>query len=292
MTLRRRLADAPAPALVVGAALSVQLGAALATSAFDAVRPLAFVWLRVGLAALLLLALNARTLGRSGTPPLRLVLGAGAVVALMNACFYEAIDRIPLGLAVTIEFLGPLAVAVAGSRRALDFVWVALAGAGVALLGSPGVELDPAGLAFALGAAAGWAGYIVLGKRLLRDWSVGTGLSLTLAVAALLLAPAALAAGGRDLLDGGVLATGLAVAVLGSVIPFTLELAALRRLSLAAFGILLSLEPAVAALVGALALAQVPGALEALAVLCVTVASAGASAGARRRGRPLPPPEM
>lgn len=278
----------PAPLLVVGAAFSVQFGAALATTAFDTAGPLGFVWIRVGLAALLLLAINARSIRRAGHRPLRWVLAAGAMVAFMNACFYQAIDRIPLGLATTVEFLGPLAVAVLGSRRALDFLWIALAGAGVALLGSPSVELDPVGVAFAFGAAAGWAGYILVAKRMLRDWSVGTGLSLTLVVAALLLAPFAIAAGGSALLDGRLLAIGLAVAVLGSVLPFTLELAALRQLSAATFGILLSLEPAVAAFAGAVALGQIPSAVEGVAIVLVIAASAGASVGARR----AVPPEL
>jgi inner membrane transporter RhtA len=128
--------------------------------------------------------------------PLRWVVAAGASVAFMNACFCQAIDRIPLGLATTVEFLGPLAVAVLGSRRAVDFVWIALAGAGVALLGTPSVELDPVGLGFAFGAAAGWAAYILLAKRMLDDWPVGSGLALTLLIAATLLAPLGIAAGG------------------------------------------------------------------------------------------------
>lgn len=284
----RRLGDAPAPLLVVGAAFSVQFGAALATKAFDEVGPLGFVWLRVGFAALLLLALNARSLRAAGRRPVRWVIAAGVAVAWMNACFYEAIDRIPLGLATTVEFLGPLTVAVIGSRRALDFLWVALAGAGVALLGSPGVELDPVGLGFAFGAAFGWASYILIAKSMLGDWSVGSGLALTLLVAALLLTPLGLASGGSDLADGRVLALGLAVAVLGSMLPFALELAALHQLSAATFGILLSLEPAVAALAGAVVLAQVPSAVEALAVVLVVAASAGASLGARR----VVPPEI
>jgi inner membrane transporter RhtA len=216
------------------------------------------------------------------------VIAAGASVAFMNACFYQAIDRIPLGLATTVEFLGPLAVAVLGSRRALDFLWIALAGAGVALLGSPGVDLDPVGLAFAFGAAAGWAAYILVAKRMLADWPVGTGLTLTLAVAALLLAPLGLAGGGSALLDARILAIGLAVAVLGSALPFALELSALRQLSPATFGILLSLEPAVAAFAGAVALAQVPSPVEAVAIVLVIAASAGASLHARR----VVPPEL
>jgi inner membrane transporter RhtA len=278
----RRLGEVPAPLLVVGAAFSVQFGAAIATKAFDEVGPVGFVWLRVGFAALLLLALNARALRAAGRRPLRWVVAAGVAVACKNACFYQPIDRIPLGLATTIEFLGPLAVAVIGSRRAVDFLWVALAGAGVALLGSPGVELDPVGLAFAFGAAVGWASYILIAKSMLGDWSVGTGLSLTLLVAALLLTPFGLASGGSDLADGRVLALGLAVAVLGSMLPFALERAALHQLSAAAVGIRLSLEPAVAALAGAVVLAQVPSAVEALAVVLVIAASAGASLGARR----------
>jgi inner membrane transporter RhtA len=156
------------------------------------------------------------------------------------------------------------------------------------LLGSPGVDLDPVGLAFAFGAAVGWAAYILLAKRMLADWPLGPGLSLTLLVAAVLLAPLGLAAGGSDLLDSRVLALGLAVAVLGSVLPFTLELAALRQLTAATFGILLSLEPAVAAFAGAVALAQIPSAVEALAIVLVIAASAGASLGARR----VVPPEV
>ncbi|HSK16121.1 MAG TPA: EamA family transporter [Gaiellaceae bacterium] len=286
--LLRRLAETPAPLLVVASAFSVQCGAALATTAFDAVGPLGFVWLRVGLAALLLLAVNARALRRSGPRPLRWAVATGFAVAGMNACFYLAIDRIPLGLAVTIEFLGPLSVAVLGSRRARDYLWIGLAAAGVALLASPAVELDPAGLGFAFGAAAGWAAFILLAKRMLADWPTGSGLAVTLAVAALLLTPLGLASGGSDLLDARVLATGLAVAVLGSVLPFVLELHALRSLTTATFGILMSLEPAVGALVGAVALAQIPGPLETLAVLLVVTASAGAMARARR----APPPEF
>lgn len=288
MSLRRRVAEAPAPLLVVGAAFSVQSGAALATTAFDTVGALGFVWVRVGLAALLLLALNYGALRRGRRLPLRWVVASGVAIAVMNGCFYQAIDRIPLGAATTVEFLGPLGVAVLGSRRALDFLWIALAGGGVALLGSPSVDLDPAGLAFAFGAAIGWAAYILLAKRMLRDWAIGTGLSVSLLVAAILLAPLGIAGGGTDLLAPEILAVGLAVAVLGSVLPFTLELGALRKLSTAAFGILLSLEPAVAALVGALALAQVPGVLESLAIIAVVAASAGASAGTRR----APPPDV
>jgi inner membrane transporter RhtA len=209
------------------------------------------------------------------------VIAAGAAVAFMNACFYQSIDRIPLGLATTVEFLGPLAVAVFGSRRAVDFLWVVLAGAGVALLGSPSVDIDPVGLAFAFGAAASWAVYILLAKRMLADWPVGSGLTVTLLVAAILLAPLGLAGGGGGLLNARILAIGLVVAVLGSALPFTLELAALRQISAATFGILMSLEPAVAAFAGAVALSQTPSLVEALAIVLVIAASAGASLHSR-----------
>lgn len=280
---RTLLAEAPAPLLVVGAAVSVQLGAALATTAFDVAGPLAFVWLRVGLGALFLLALNLHALRRLGRPPeLRWMLATGATIAVMNASFYGAIDRIPLGAAVAIEFLGPLAVAVLGSRRPRDFLWIALAGGGVALLASPTLDLDGVGILLALAAAVFWAGYILAAKRMLAVWPLPSGLTSAMLVAALLLAPLGVRAAGDDLADARLLATGVAVAVFASVVPFTLELAALQRLPVSTFGILMSLEPAVAAIVGAAALAQIPGALEALAIVCVVVASVGANRDARQ----------
>ena len=168
----------PATALVLAAAFAFQGGAALATTLFEEAGPLGAVWMRQLFGAFVLLALNPGVLRRVRSRPLLPVVALGLTLAVMNSFFYASIDRIPLGLAVTAEFLGPLAVAVAGSRRPRDFVWIVLAAAGVALLGSPTVDVDLIGLAFALGAGACWAGYILIGKRLGESWPLLDGLTL------------------------------------------------------------------------------------------------------------------
>jgi inner membrane transporter RhtA len=277
---------APAPLLVVAAAFSVQGGAAVATSLFDRAGPIPVAWTRSAFGALVLLALGPRALGRVRSGPLRWVLALGLTLATMNALFYESIARIPLAVAVTAEFVGPLAVAVLGSRRFVQFVWVVFAGTGVVLLGSPTADVDHVGLAFALGAGFCWAWYIVFAKRVTAGWPLATGLTLTLVVAAVALAPLALALGHDRLASGHVLGVGLAVATLSTVVPYVLELAALRRLRTSTFGILMSLEPAVAALLGALVLAQRLSLAEAIAVVLVVVASIGAN---REMRQPLPP---
>jgi inner membrane transporter RhtA len=207
-------------------------------------------------------------------------MALGVVLAAMNACFFEAIARVPLGVASTIEFTGPLLVALAGSRRPRDVVWVVLAGVGVALLGSPGADVAALGAAFAFGSAACWATYIVLAKRLVGGAEPLPVLTFTLAVAAVVLTGPALATAGGSLAGGHVLAVGLAVAALASAIPYLLELLALRLVSAATFSILLSLEPAIAALIGLLVLGQALGVLEVAAVGCVVIASAGAARAA------------
>ena len=276
----------PAPLLVVAAAFSVQSGAAIATGLFDRVGPLPVVWLRSAFGALVLIALDPGVLRRVRAGPLRWVIALGLTLAVMNTCFFEAIDRAPLGVVVTVEFLGPLAIAMIGSRRPLDFLWIVLAAAGIALLGSPTVHVDRVGLLFALMAAACWAAYIVFAKRLVGSWPFATGLTLALLVSGVVLAPVGLVAGGRGLADGGLLGVALGVALLSSVIPYALELAALRRVRMSTFGILMSLEPAVAALLGALLLSQHLSLLEGTAVALVIVASVGAN---RDRQDPLPP---
>lgn len=195
----------------------------------------------------------------------------------MNLCFYQAIARIPLGVAVTIEFLGPLGVAIAGSRKGLDFGWAAMAAAGVALLSFSGGSVTPVGLLFALGAAAGWASYILLSQRVGRLVPGPDGLALALGVGGLALLPFGIAAAGTRLLDLRNLSLGLVVAILSSAIPFSLEFAALRRLSRQVFGILMSLEPAMGALAGFLFLSQQLSLRDLIAVALVTVASAGAA---------------
>jgi len=268
-----------APLLVVGVAVSMQLGSALATGLFGRVGPLGILWLRCALAAVLLAAVFGRRALALALPRASRagVAALGVVLAAMNACFFEAIARVPLGVASTIEFTGPLLVAVAGSRRRIEVLWALLAGAGVALLGAPGAGVDPLGAAFAFGSAACWAVYILLAKRLVGGAPPLPLLTWTLVAAAVVLTAPALATAGPELWTGPVLATGLAVAALASAVPYLLELLALRLVSAAAFGILLSLEPAVAALIGLVALGQALGAPEVAAMGCVVVASAGAA---------------
>ena len=266
-----------ATALVLGGIVSVQVGAAFATTLFDELGPGGTVFLRIGFAALLLLAI--------WRPPLRLGAGAarrdvlllGLVLAAMNLSFYLALDRIPLGIAVTLEFVGPLAVAIAGSRRRFDLLWVGLAAAGLLLLSPvPGSSLDALGASLALLAGCFWGAYILLTARVGRALPGGGGLALAMGVAALATLPVGLAGGGGELLDVGLLAVGLAIAILSSAVPYSLELEALRRLPEGTFGVLMSLEPAVAATVGFVGLDQDLAAREVVAIGLVLCASAGA----------------
>jgi inner membrane transporter RhtA len=277
----------PPVGLVLAAIGSVQFGAALAATLFDEVGSVGATFLRTAFAAIILAVLWRPRLAHHGRRDLALAGAFGLVLGGMNLCFYLAIDRIPLGAAVTLEFVGPLGVAVALSRRRLDLVWVALAGAGIALLSGGGLSgLDPAGVGLALGAGSLWAAYILLAGRLGRAFRGGTGLTLGLAVGTVALLPAAALDGGETLLDGGALAVGLAVAVLSSAIPYSLEIEALRRMPARLFGVLMSLEPAVAALAGFLVLDQSLPWSEGLAIGLVIVASAGAALTARARDQP------
>jgi inner membrane transporter RhtA len=269
----------PPTVLVLGAVSSVQFGAALAKSLFDEIGAGGTVFLRVLVAALLLaLIWRPRVHGRPGEE-LRLALVFGLVLASMNMAFYLALDRIPLGIVVTLEFIGPLGVAVFGSRKPLDLVWVALAAAGILLLSgfAGGTDLDPLGVALALLAGGLWAAYILLGVRVGRVFPGGSGLALAMLVATVPLAPVGIAEGGGDLLVPSTLAIGAAVGVLSSAIPYTLELEALRRMRAGVFGVLMSLEPAVAALAGYVVLGEDLVAREIVAILLVVAASAGAA---------------
>jgi inner membrane transporter RhtA len=274
-----------APLLVVGAVLSVQLGAAAATTLFDELGPTGTVFYRLLFAALALVAVwrpNPR-----GAEPRALGLAAafGVTLAAMNLCFYEALDRIPLGIAVTFEFVGPLTVGLLGSRRPLDVAWVALAAAGILLLAGPEGSAEAAGIALALAAGGFWALYILLSARVGRAFSGGDGLALAMTVAAALMVGPGIASGGGDLLDARVVAVGAAVALLSSAIPYSLELEALRRLRVGAFGVLMSLEPAIAGLVGLVALQQGLAPAEVAGIVCVVGASAGVL---REPGAPAP----
>lgn len=269
----------PPLSLVLGGIVSIQFGAALAATLFDELGAAGVSLLRLGFAAIVLLAVWRPRLAAHARADLRLAATFGLVLGLMNFTFYEALDRIPLGIAVTIEFLGPLAVAVLGSRGRLDLLWVVLAAAGILLLANPGGAdaPDALGVAFALLAAAFWAGYILLAARAGQRFAGGTGLALAMVVAALVPLGPGIAVGGGDLVRPEFLAIGLGVALLSSVIPYTLETEALRRMPSNVFGVLMSLEPAVAALAGFVVLGQALGVRELGAIGLVVAASAGAT---------------
>jgi inner membrane transporter RhtA len=257
--------------------VSVQVGAALATTLFDELGPPGAVLVRVLFAAIILVAVWRPRVRGTAPGGLRLVAMLGVAVASMNLCFYAALDRIPLGIAVTLEFVGPLGVAIFASARMLDLVWAGVAGLGIVLLSpAPGGSLDALGAGLALLAGTAWAAYIVLTARVGRAFSGGAGLTLAMVVAATVLLPIGIPVGGTDLLDPSLLAIGLAVALLSSAIPYSLELEALRRLPAGTFGVLMSLEPAVAAAAGLVILGQTLAAKELVAIALVVVASAGA----------------
>ncbi len=284
---QRRL---PAPLLVLGAAVSVQAGAGLAVRVIDHAGPLVAVWMRLAFGAAMLAIARPAWRSRVGPEAWRAALLFGAVLAAMNTAFYEAIGRIPLGVAVTIEFWGPLAVAVLASRRLLDLLWAFLAAAGIFILaGGRLVADDVVGIAFALAAGGLWAVYILQGTRLGTAWPDGRGLGAAMVVGGVLLAVPAVLSGGPSLLEPWVLGAGLVVALCSAVIPYTLELAALRRLRPGAYGVLTSLEPAIAALVGLVFLGQALEPADGVAILFVVVASAGASLeGVRQRRFAVP----
>jgi inner membrane transporter RhtA len=267
----------PVP-MVLAAAVSVQFGAALGATLFDTLGPGGASLLRQAFAAIVLLALWRPRVRSYAAADLKLAGAFGVALGLMNLCFYEALDRIPLGVCVTIEFVGPVAVAVAFSRRRLDLVWVALAVAGIALLADPfGARgVDRTGLVLILAAAACWAVYIVLAQRATRVFHGSTGLALAAGIAWLMpLVPGLTEAGVGDLLAPGALAIGAAVALLSSVIPYSLESESLRRLPASVFGVLMSLEPGVAALAGFVVLGQRLSARDLVAIALVIAASVG-----------------
>lgn len=274
--------------LVLGGILSVQFGAGIAKGLFDEVTPTAMVWLRLVTSAVVL-GLVARPVLRGRTrDDWAVALGFGVSLGVMNWAIYQAFARIPLGLAVTIEFVGPLTLAILGSRRALDLVWAALAGLGVALLGFEPGDLNLAGVAFALVAGGAWAAYILLSAQTGRRWPGLDGLAVASVVATLLLAPFAVVSGGAGLLDLRILALGAAVGMLSSVIPYSLEMTALRTIRPALFSVLMSLEPAAAALAGVVVLQEFLTPLQLLAMACVVGASVGATRSQRVIREPAP----
>lgn len=296
--MQARVGLGTATACALGGVISVQIGASFGKGLFDSVAPTTATWLRLAAASVLLglvwlarrLWLNHRT-SSPASPSLRdrsprawlIALGYGACLLGMNWSIYEAFARLPVGIAVTLEFLGPLTVAVLGSRRLLDLVWVALAGLGVALLGSRPAPLNPVGLVFVLVAAACWAGYILLGGRLGRHWDGFSVLTLACLGGALFFAVPGISAAGPVLWTPAVLGTGLLVGLLSSAVPYTLELIALGNLPAAVFAILESLSPAIAALAAGVLLSEALGSSDWLAIGCVVAASIGATLAGQRR---------
>jgi inner membrane transporter RhtA len=273
----------PASLLVIASMASTQLGSTLAKSLFGQVGPLGMVLLRVGLSAVMLVAWW-RPRWRGHRPAdYRLLVAFGLSLAVMNALFYLSIARIPIGVAVALEFSGPLTVALVHSRRWLDGLWVALAAVGIVLLSPLNTpDLDGLGVAFALLAGVAWGAYIVLSARMGQAFRGGEGLALAMAVGALALLPVGIAAEGRALFSPQVLLVGLGVALLASTLPYSLEMSALRRMPVNVFGVLMSLEPAIATLISFVWLKESlsPAMLGAIAL--VMVAAAGASLFQRR----------
>ncbi|THA55827.1 DMT family transporter [Streptomyces sp. A1136] len=267
-------------ALVVSAGISVQFGAALAVMVMPRTGAAGVVTLRLAAAALVLLLVCRPKVRGYARADWSTVFWFGVTMAGMNGLFYQAIDRIPLGPAVTLEVLGPLALSVIVSRRLVNLLWAGLALAGVALLAGHGEGgfggLDSLGAAFAVGAGAMWAAYIVFSARTGRRFPQADGLALAMAVAAVISLPLGVVEAGSDLVVPSTLALGLGVAVMSSVLPYTLELLALRRLPAPTFAILMSLEPAIAASAGFLVLHQGMSVADALAIALVIAASMGA----------------
>lgn len=275
--------------MVLVGILSVQFGAGVAKDLFDDAHPTTIVWIRLAASALVLVLVTRPVVRGRSREDWLVVLAFGASLGLMNWAIYQAFARIPLGIAVTIEFVGPLTLAVLGSRRARDLVWVGLAAAGVLLLGVERADLTVAGVLFALLAGAAWASYILLSAQTGRRWPGFDGLTMASVIAAALLVPVLLGAGGAASLDDQkVLLLGALVGLLSSVIPYTCELVALRSLRPSVFSVLMSLEPAAAALAGLVVLQELLSPVQLLAMACVVVASIGATRSRATIAEPVP----
>jgi inner membrane transporter RhtA len=275
-------------AFILAAAFSVQGGAAIAKGLFPQIGVPLTVAARIALSAAILLAIYRPPLREFTGRQWRAVIPFGITIGVMNLCFYQALSRIPLGLAVTLEFVGPLGVAIAGSRRALDVFWVVLAAAGIFLIApiQSGSTIDPLGVVFALLAGACWAIYIVIGGRVSMLVNGGFAVSTGMAFGALAVLPYAIAAGDIGRFTPGLLIPAVAMAVLSSALPYALEMKALAVLPGRTFSILMSLEPAIAALCGVVLLSEhlTPAQWAAVAlVIAASVGAASAMAGSANR---------
>jgi len=281
-----RLVDlVPPPLLILVGMIAFQLGTATAKGLFDQVHPTGVSFARFLLAAAFLAALHRPRLRGIAMPDLRTLIGMGACMAVMNVLYFLAVSRLPLGIATALAFSGPFILALAGSRQLRHAVWVVLAAVGVILL-APWTGGDVDGLGFAMAGAAGcvFTVYIVLGRRAASSIPAGTALTMSMLVAGLLLMPVGLATSAGDLLDVGVIPPILAVALLSTVIPYSVDYAALRRISASLYAVLISLDPAVSAVVGLLILDERIGSLGTVAIVLICTGSLGATWARRGRG--------
>jgi inner membrane transporter RhtA len=285
--LARAASAVPPPGLLLVSIVSIQLGAAIAVDLFPVLGPVGTAFLRLAFSAVLVIATARSTIAWSARRHAGALLLYGSILGVMNLSFYGAIARIPLGIAVAIEFVGPLGLAAATSRRGRDFAWIGLAVLGIVLLTPEiGGALDPLGVALAGAAGLCWAGFTVMSKRVGRALPGSSGLAIGMAVAALFVLPVEMVVGGLGNLDPGTLVGALAVATLSTALPLSLEFEALKRMTARTYGILVTLEPVTAAIVGALLLGQAMGLQGMLAVACVTIASLGVTISDRRDSGP------
>jgi len=273
-----RLASTPPSIQVLLAVVSIQLGAAFAINLFSTLGPAGTVFCRLAISALILYAFIRPEFTRGILEHYKLLIMYGVTLALMNWCFYEAIARIPLGIAVAIEFLGPLAVGVFTSRRALDLVWVALAIAGLLILTPDlGDNLDPVGVIYAVCAGIGWGGFVLLSKRVSTNLSGNSGLVFGMIVASFFMLPLAASNIGPVFGSINLIGSVIILAILSTTVPFFLEFSALKKLPAVTYGVLITMEPVVATLVGVILLGDVLGFSGIIAIACVTIAAIGAT---------------
>ena len=281
MNTNKRLNIPPVLAVLLSI-ISVQGGASLAKGLFPVLGAEATTLMRVGLSALILMAVNRTNLRKLTPQQWKAVIAYGVILGAMNLVFYQAIKRVPLGLGVTLEFIGPLMVAVFGSRRAMDVLWVLLAAAGIVLIAPWDTRsVDPIGVILALLAGGFWAAYIVLGARVSKVLNDRDAVTVGMIFGTLVVLPFGIGSGGLHQLTYAMLLTVTGLALLSSAIPFTLEMSALRQMPARTFSILLSLEPAIAALCGLVFLHESLSFYEWIAVVLVVVASAGAALTSR-----------
>lgn len=267
--------------MVIASIVVVQVGAATAVTAFDEVGASGMALMRLGFAAVILCAISRPTVRGRSKHDWMTIAAFGALTAVLCLSAFAAVDRLPLGLVVTLQLLGPLGLAVIMSRRLREFAWAGIAVVGVVLLGEAGGNLNVAGVGFALLGAVAWAGYILLSAETGRRFDGLDGLALAIATAAVLVAPFGVASGGSALLRPAMLLVGAVVALMTSVITFALELAALRHVSARAFGVLMSLNPVMAALAGFVVLGQRVSPQQGAGIALVIAASAATVSGAR-----------